>query len=72
MVVTGALTSIWEDGTSIESECKVNTVTREVFDIDRSQTSELGAPEKEYIEVNGAEHPVFQEDLAEDGCYWYR
>lgn len=61
--------SIW-DGERIETACKVNTETKEVFDIEQSNYIPDGVCEGEYIEINGQEFEVFSENLVGDNEYW--
>lgn len=72
-MIKGALfVSVWDGGVEIGTPCKVNTETKEVFDIVivRYDGDVL---EKEYIEIDGEEFPVFQvSDITEDNNeYWY-
>lgn len=61
--------SIW-DGERIETSCKVNTDTREVFDIEQSNYTPDGICEGEYVEVDGKEYEVIVKCDAGDGEYW--
>lgn len=61
--------SIW-DGDRIETFCKVNTDTKEVFDIEQSNYIPDGICEGEYVEIDEKEYEVIVYDDAEDGDYW--
>ena len=72
-MIKGALfVSVWDGGVEIETPCKVNTETKEVFDIIIARY-DGDVLEKEYIEIDGEEFPVFQvSDITEDNNeYWY-
>lgn len=61
--------SIWDDE-RIETACKVNTDTKEVFDIEQANYTPDGVCEGEYVEIDGREFEVYSEDIAGDGEYW--
>lgn len=72
-------TSVWDGGTAVTTSCKVNMVTKEVFDIEISESTadEVNCLDEEYITINGQNYPVFSdEDLDNNpeasGCYWYK
>lgn len=54
MIVNGNFTSVWADEGEIETSCKVNTDTHEVFDIEEVDPSDYGMEckilEYEYVE----------------------
>ncbi len=61
--------SIW-DGECIETACKVNSETKEVFDIEQSGYTPDGVCEGEYVEIDGQEFEVYPENLVGDNEYW--
>lgn len=69
--------SVWDGGIEVRSKCKVNTKIHEVFDIEISQENpdNFDVLERQYIEINGNEFPVFhKEELNETEqslLFWY-
>lgn len=65
-------TSVWDIGAEITTKCKVNTKTKEVFDIETSDDEVDGMLEKEYVTIDGVDYKVYNknEEPVEDGCYW--
>ena len=72
MIKNAQFVSVWDGGVEIETPCRVNLETREVFDIVVSNY-DGDHLEKEYIEIEGEEFPVFQiSDITdEDNEFWY-
>ena len=75
MIKCATVTSVWDGGeTAITVDCKVNTETMQVFDI-CSEDSEIcdyvDSLDREYVTIDGKDYPLYQEDEAEDGDYWY-
>ena len=64
--------SVWDGGVEIDTPCKVNLETKEVFDIVTSRYNGDHL-EKEYIEIDGEEFPVSQisDIVDEDNEFWY-
>jgi len=63
--------SVWDGGTQIETRCKVNQQTKEVFDIEISQGTAalVYVLDREFVRFeDGTECPVY---LAEDGGDYY-
>ena len=62
--------SVWDDGIEIITNCRVNTDTKEVFDIDAVDTNGLEALYGEYVIIDGKGFPVSRRS---EGCteYWY-
>lgn len=69
-IVKAMYISEWTSGERIETPCKVNTDTKEVFDIVQSNCSPDGVCEAEYVEIGGQEFEVYSEDIAGDGEFW--
>lgn len=69
MIIAATYISIW-DNERIETACKVNTDTKEVFDIEQSNYTPNGICEGELVEVYGQEYEVYQENIAGDNEYW--
>ena len=63
--------SLWDDGIEIITNCRVNTSTKEVFDIDVVDTHGLEMPCGEYVIIDGKGFPVSRRG---EGCteYWYK
>ena len=79
MIVNGKFTSVWANEGEIETSCKVNTDTHEVFDIKRVDPADYGMEceilEYEYVEFcNSNKIHRFQvyekDDLESDTDYW--
>lgn len=82
VIKKATFTSVW-DGYEITTPCKVNTVTREIFDIEKIDApvdddgDELENLDREYITVDGVEYcarnAYFEtEEWAPDEDYWYK
>lgn len=70
MVKEGTFTSVWDNGHTVTSKCKVNIETMEVFDIETVYVDGLDILEREYITIDGKQYPV-SESRENDGGYWY-
>lgn len=69
--------SVWDGGIKVETECKVNIKTREVFDIEQSgiDADLLEVLDEEYIIIDDAKFPACPKDDLEDGdlfTFWYK
>ena len=74
MIKNAKITSVWDGGYEITTNCKVNMETKEVFDIELAEVDEsLDILEKEYVVIDDVEYPVFQlSDITEeDNEFWY-
>ncbi|MBQ7673536.1 MAG: hypothetical protein IJT36_03305 [Alphaproteobacteria bacterium] len=75
MIKYATVTSVWDsDNVAITTDCKVNTETKQVFDICSENTEICDYVEildREYVTIDGEEYPLYQKDEAEDGEYWY-
>ena len=76
-IVPATFVSIWDDGYRIESSCKVNTITKEVFDIeivtDDPNIESLVILVEERVRINGKEFPVYGcGDEIIPNVYFYR
>lgn len=76
MIKTATFVSIWNGGEySVSSTCKVDTVTKKVFDITPGDCEDfieaLDNLDKEIIIIDNEEFEVFNEDENEPGDYWY-
>ena len=73
MVKDATFISVWDGGFELLSSCKVNTETREVFNIAVDDDGdELENLIREYIIVNGTEYCVESADSKTDKDYWYK
>lgn len=78
MIVTGTYTSVWADEGEITTNCKIDTDTHEVFDIETVEPADYGMDceilEDEYIEFGDGEKlhrfPVYEKDDIETKDYW--
>lgn len=69
--------SVWDGGIKVETECKVNIKTREVFDIEQSgiDADLLEVLDEEYIIIDDVKFPACPKDDLEDGdlfTFWYK
>lgn len=77
MIKNAIFVSVWDDTYWLESDCKVNTETLEVFDIVPYNLDDIEADldscTREYIYFidEDEEHDVFSSTYCEDGDYWY-
>lgn len=67
MIKNATFTSVWDGGVAVSSNCKVDTDTKEVFDIEPGYTA-FDVLSREYITLEGADFPV-----SPGGCteFWY-
>lgn len=72
-IVDATFVSIWDGSCRIETRCKVNLETREVFDIEaEDDVEDLDILEEEFIEIDGTKYPVTRSDEnPEEGSFWY-
>ena len=81
VIKEATFTSVW-DGYEITTSCKVNTVTREIFDIEKIDVptdddgDELEILDREYVTVDGVEYCAGSaysetEGWNPDKDYWY-
>lgn len=68
--------SLWDGDILLESECKVNLKTREIYEIEPSGVSgdSLNVLEEEYIEIDGIKAPACRKDELDEGdtfTFWY-
>lgn len=76
MIKNATFTSVWNGGYEVTTNCKVNTNTREVFDIEKEDREELDCLEKEFVTVDGKDFScgcalADTEQLNEQTDYWY-
>lgn len=80
MIKNATFVSVWDDGFEVASGCKVDTDTKEVFDIEQVCIDWLDVEvlDSEYVVIDGNEydachHDVYDvtDDLA-DNEYWYK
>lgn len=78
MIKNATFVSVWDYGFEVETDCKVNTDTNEVFDIETADVDELDLEilDRQYIVIDGNEYDVYTtaacipDELADDE-YWY-
>lgn len=80
VVKNGLFTSVWDEGFEITTKCKVNTETKEIFDIEvsESNTDAVEQLDEEYVTIDGinyhavtAEYAnLYPEEMDED-TFWY-
>lgn len=82
VIKDAAFTSVW-DGYEITTPCKINTITREIFDIEKVDTpidddgDVLSIFDREYVTVAGKEYCASSiysktEEWDPDRDYWYK
>lgn len=72
-IINATFVSVWDGGTAIETECKINTITREVFDIIPVE-ADVDVLERQYVIIDGQEYDIVRVDGAEDvgeNEYWF-
>ena len=76
MIKDATFVSIFDDAYHIESSCKVNTETMEVFDIEMVDVSDyeedFDSCTYEYVIIDDNEYDVVHLEFREEGDYWYR
>lgn len=73
-IINATSVSVWDGGTAIETECKINTSTREVFDIITVE-ADVDTFERQYVVIDGQEYDVVcVDESGEVGEreYWFR
>lgn len=73
-IINATFVSVWDGGTAIETECKINTITREVFDI-ISVEADVDVLERQYVIIDGQEYDVVCVDGADEvgeSEYWFK
>lgn len=67
MICNATFISIWDGGFCIETPCKVNTTTGEVFDIEITD-ADVDILEREAVRLdNGNEY-----EITDSTFYWYK
>ena len=77
MIKNATFTSVWDGGYEVTTNCKVNMVTKEVFDIEVNNSDEiegLDALDYEYITVDGIDYPVYNvaDNKDKETGFWYK
>ena len=75
-VVNATFISVWDGGTEIASPCKVNTETKEIFDIEKVDTvCDVNVLDGEYIKIGENLYGACRKEDADSTpgyWYWYR
>lgn len=76
VVKNGLFTSVWDGGFEITTKCKVNTETKEIFDIEVSESTADAVNEldEEYVTIDGVDYSAANhDDIDEDDkkTFWY-
>lgn len=76
VIKNGLFTSVWDGGFEITTKCKVNTETKEIFDIEVSESTADAVNEldEEYVTIDGVDYSASDhDDIDEDDeeTYWY-
>ena len=67
MIKNATFTSVWDGGYEVTTNCKVDTETKEVFDIETVDV-DVDVLEEEYVTIDGIDYAVSD---SEDMEYWY-
>lgn len=77
-IIDARFVSVWDGGFEVNTACKVNLATKEVFDIEVSEnTADLvNELDEEYLIIDGQKYSVVSKDYLdndpeEEGSYWY-
>ena len=76
-IIDATFVSIWDDDVRKETACKINTKTREIFDIEHKfdkDDEELFECYSEYVSIDGIDFPAVPEDAYKSGqklSFWY-
>ncbi len=68
MIKNATFTSVWDGSYEVTTNCKVNTETKEVFDIEKVDI-DADVLEYEYVTLDGNEYSVSNDN--EDTDFWY-
>nr|DAG49273.1 MAG TPA: hypothetical protein [Caudoviricetes sp.] len=80
IVKNGLFTSVWDGGFEITTKCKVNTETKEIFDIEVSESTADAVNEldEEYVTIDGIDYRAVTAEYAnlypeemDDETFWY-
>ena len=80
VIKNGLFTSVWDGGFEITTKCKVNTETREIFDIEVSESNAdmVEHLDEEYVTIDEIDYRavtaeyanLYPEEMDEE-TYWY-
>lgn len=69
MIKNATFSSVWDGGYEITTNCKVNTETGKVFDIETAEADDsLDVLESEFITIDGIDYAVSNDDM---GDYYF-
>lgn len=76
VIKNGLFTSVLDGGFEITTKCKVNTETKEIFDIEVSESTADAVNEldEEYVTIDGVDYSAANhDDIDEDDkeTFWY-
>ena len=76
MIKDATFVSVFDDAYHIESSCKVDTETMEVFDIEMVDVSDyeddFDSCTYEYVIIDDNEYDVSSIDCRDENEYWYK
>lgn len=73
MIKDATFESWWDGDTCVSTSCKVNTETKEIFDIEMaSDVEHLNTLDAECVVIDNEQFPVFHQDEAGPNEYFYR
>ena len=78
MIKNATFVSVWDDGIEIKTNCKVNTETREIFDIEKAHVDGLEIVNEEYVTIDGMDYNAVSAEYAnlypeeiDNKTYWH-
>lgn len=75
MIKNGYFTSVWSDGYTVTTNCKVDTETNEISDIEKAEVNDnFEVLEYEYITFDEVEYPVINKSEiinTDKSVFWY-
>lgn len=72
MIKNATYTSVWDGGYEVTTNCKINTKTHEVFDIETVEDQEVDTLDREYVTIDEVCYPVklMEDDEITDNDFW--
>lgn len=77
IIKNATITSVWRGGLTVTTNCKVDTETHKIFDIEKVDGDErMKVLEREYITLDGVDYDAYclecDNDTVNENDYWYR
>lgn len=73
-VVDGTYVSVWDTFREVISKCKINLISKEVYDIEPNDTdaSVFECFTDEFVTIDGKKYGVCPENMSDGSEFWYR